>query len=130
MRGSLLVPLGMIVIAAASTAGLLRDEAIRYAHRTPSIVGVPDLGLTTLRRIIPQGETLGFITDRNQPEAVAHRLYGLNYSLAPLIVENTANRRFVLGDFRDQSSIPFALEQHRLRVVVAAGNGILLLEAR
>jgi hypothetical protein len=130
MRGSLLTPLLMIAFAAASSVTLLRDASVRYVNRNPQIVGVLDAGLTSLRRIVPHGETLGFVTDRNGLEAIDKRLYGLTYSLAPLVVEKTAYRRFVIGDFRRKSSIPIALGQYRLLVVEDLGNGFLLCAAQ
>jgi hypothetical protein len=125
MRGLLLAPILMIAFATASSVALLRDASLRYVHRTPQVVGALDVDLASLRQIVPRGETLGFITDRNDVEAVDERLYGLSYSLAPLIVENTANRRFVIGDFRRKANIPIALTQYRLRVVETLGNGFL-----
>jgi hypothetical protein len=130
MRRSLLAPVLMIAFAAASSVTLLRDASVRYVNRSPQIVGVPDAGLTSLRRIVPHGETLGFVTDRSDVEAADKRLYGLSYSLAPLVVQKTTSRRFVIGDFRSESSIPIALKQYRLHVVEDLGNGFLLCTAQ
>jgi len=130
MRGSLLAPILMIAFAAGSSVTLLRDASVRYANRTPQVVGVLDAGLTRLRRVVSRGETLGFVTDRSDVEAADKRLYGLTYSLAPLVVEKTASRRFVIGDFRSKSSIPIALKQYRLHVVEDLGNGFLLCAAQ
>jgi hypothetical protein len=59
MRGSLLTPILMIAFATASSVTLLRDASLRYVSRSPQIVGALDAGLTSLRRIVPPGETLG-----------------------------------------------------------------------
>jgi hypothetical protein len=59
MRGSLLTPILMIAFATASSVTLLRDASLRYVSRSPQIVGAFDAGLTSLRRIVPPGETLG-----------------------------------------------------------------------
>ena len=47
----------------------------------------------------------------------------MTYSLAPLIVEKTANRHFVIGDFRSTSSISVTLSQRHLHYVEDLGNG-------
>ena len=126
----MLIPVAMIAFATASSVGLLRDEAFGYVHRTSYIVGVPDAAVMSLRSIVPKGETLGFISDGNDPGAVGRRLYGATYSLVPLIVEKTANRRFVIGDFRNKASISIALNQYRLRFVEDLGNGFFLLASQ
>ena len=59
MRGSLLTPILMIAFATASSVTLLRDASLRYVSRSPQIVGAFDASLTSLRRIVPPGETLG-----------------------------------------------------------------------
>jgi hypothetical protein len=130
MRGSQLVLVVMVAFAIASSATLLSDEIFRYVHRTPNIVGIPDTAVMVLRGIVPKGETLGFISDGSDPGAVGRRLYGATYSLVPLVIDSTANRRFVIGDFRTKASIPTALSQHRLYVVKDLGNGFLLLAAQ
>jgi len=124
-----LVPVAMIAFATVSSGTLLWDEIFRYVRRTPFVVGVPDAVIMSLRSIVSKTETLGFISDRIGPE-FGSRLFGTTYSLAPLIVENTPNRRFVIGDFRSKASIPVALSQHRLYIVEDLGNGFLLLAAQ
>lgn len=130
MRRSVLVPLVMMAFATASTTRFLSGTIERYRHRSPNTVGVPDAAISRLRSTVPEGEALGFISDGTDPEIVGKRLYGVTYSLAPLLVENTANRRFVIGDFRSISNIPISLGQHRLRVVQDLGNGLFLLAAQ
>jgi len=127
MRASLLVLLLMVAFAITSTVTSLSNTVVRYVHRTAYTVGVPDTGLQSVRCLIPKGEALGFVTDEDDSEAASRRLYGLTYSLAPLIVENTATHRFVIGDFRKPSSISPALTRYRLRVVQDLGNGFQLL---
>jgi hypothetical protein len=129
MRRSTLVSIVTIGFAVASAATALSDVIFRYIHRTPHIIGVPDAGARSLRRLVPRGETLGFITDANDREASDRRLHGVAYSLAPLIVERTADRPFVIGDFRSQANISIALSGHRLRVVGGLGNGFILFAA-
>ena len=129
MRGLVLIPAAMIALATVSSATLLWDEIFRYVHRTPHLVGIPDTAVKNLRSIVPKGETLGFVSDRSGPD-FGTRLFGMTYSLAPLIVENTANRRLVIGDFRSQSSIPIALNRYRVHIVKNLGNGFLLLAAQ
>src|SRR5258708_11084046 len=130
MSRSLLVRLVIIVFAITSSGTLLWQEIYQYNHRTPQAVRIRDLDWNGLRAIIPNGETLGFVTDKTNPAMVDEALYAANYSFAPLIVENTVNRRVLLGDFRNNSSVPIALRQYRLRVVQDFGNGFLLLEAQ
>jgi hypothetical protein len=130
MRGSVLIPVAMIAFATVSSVALLRDEIIGYVHRTPNVIGIPDSAVMSLRSIVPKGETFGFLSDRNNPEVVDKRLYSATYSLAPSIVERTANRRFIIGDFRSKSNIPMVLERHQLHIVEDLGNGFLLLSAQ
>lgn len=130
MRASVLLAVVMIAFATASSVALLKDEVFRYVHRVPHILGVSDAAVASVRKIVPQGDTLGFISDGNSPGSAARRLYAVTYSLAPLIVEATASRRFIIGAFRDKASIPIALSQHRLRVVEDLGNGFWLLAAQ
>jgi hypothetical protein len=130
MRGLVLIPLAMIAFAIVSSVTLLSDEIFRYVHRTPNIVGIPDTATMSLRSIVPKDETLGFISDGSDPGAVGRRLYGATYSLIPLVIDNTTNHRFVIGDFRNKASIPLALSRHRLYIVKNLGNGFLLLAAQ
>ena len=130
MRAAVLVPVAMVAFATVSSGTLLWDEISRYVHRTPNIVGIPDTAVMNLRSIVPKGETLGFISDGSDPGAIGRRLYGATYSLVPLVIDNTANHRFVIGDFRNKQSIPVALSQHRLYIVKDLGNGFLLLAAQ
>jgi hypothetical protein len=126
MKGAVIVPLVMVAFATASAATMLRDAVLGFVHRTHYSVRILDADLKRLQSIIPKGETLGYITDGKDIEAVNLRLYGLNYNLSPLIVENAANRRFVIGDFRSKSSIPTAFKQQGMRVVKDLGDGLLL----
>jgi len=130
MRAAVVVPFLMIAFAAASTIIMLSDAGFRYVHRTPYTLGVPDASVMSVRHRIPKGETLGFVSDRDDLEAANRRLYGLTYSLAPLIVESKATHRFVVGDFEEPSSIPLALAHYRLHVAEDLGNGFLLLAAQ
>ena len=130
MRAAGVLSAIIVAFAAASAAMFLRDTIVSYVHRTPFVIGVPAAAAVGLRVLIPKGETLGFISDGNDLNAIDRSLYGITYSLAPLIVEHTANRRFVVGDFRSKSSIPKALTQYRLRIVEDLGNGFLLLAAQ
>ena len=130
MRASLLIPFAMIAFALASAATSLSDSILSYAHRQPYITGVPDTASLRVLGVVPQGEPLGFITDVEGRDAGDRRLYVSTYGLAPLILENTANRRFVIGDFRHRSNMAAALRQHRLGIVEDLGNGFLLLAAR
>jgi hypothetical protein len=129
MRAPVLVSLAMIMVAAVSAATLIEEATLGYLHRIPYIAGVPDASVTSLRRIVPRGESLGFITDGSDRQAIDKRLYGLTYSLAPFIVENTPDRRFVIGDFQNRSDISVKLGRYRLSLVEDLGNGFLLLKA-
>jgi hypothetical protein len=128
MSRSLLVRLSIIIFAIVSSGTLLWQEIYRYNHRTLQVVGIRDFDWKSLRAVIPNGETLGFITDKTNSEKVDESLYAANYTLAPLIVENTVNRRLLLGDFRNSSSIATALRRYGLRVAQDFGGGFLLLE--
>jgi hypothetical protein len=130
MSRSQLVRLVIIEFAIISSTNLLWQEIHRYNHRTPQAVGISDLAWKDLQAAIPKGETLGFITDKTNPGMIEEALYTANYSLAPLIVENTLDRRVLLGDFRNSSSVAIALRQYRLSVMQDLGNGFLLLEPK
>jgi hypothetical protein len=130
MRASALVSLAVIIVAAVSTATSIEDAIRRYLRRIPYIIGAPDSGVTSLSRIVPKGETLGFITDRSDGERIDKRLYGLTYSIAPLLVESAPNnRRFIVGDFENRSDTAINLTRNRLGFVEDLGNGFLLLKA-
>lgn len=130
MRTALPIPLSMIAFAIAAATMSLHDELSRYVQAAPYILGVPDSGSVRVRSIVPKGEPLGFITDVEGRDEGDRRLYAATYSLAPLVLEKTTSRRFVIADFRHRSSIAPALRQHRLVVVEDLGNGFLLLAAR
>lgn len=130
MRAPVLVPLAMIVVAAVSAATLIEEATLRYVHWMPNIVGVPNASVATLSGIVPKGETLGFISAGSDPGTIDKRRYGLAYSLAPFLVENTPNRRFVIGDFQNSSDIPVNLGRYRLNFIADLGNGFLLLKAQ
>jgi len=127
MKSSLLIPFAMIAFALASAAMSLRDELSRYAQRVPYILGVPEAGSEHLRSTVPTGERLGFFSDRSDSEVAGRRMYAAIYSLAPFTVDNTPNRRFVIGDFQDESEIPLSLSREGLHLVADLGNGFWLL---
>jgi len=128
MRAQLIL-LAMIAFALASAALSLGDAFSRYTHRTTNSVGIPDAGTGRLRAAVPKGERLGFFSDRSDSEAADRRMRAAVYSLAPLLVENTPKRPFVIGDFQNEAGIPVSLSGHRLRAVADLGNGFWLLAA-
>ena len=127
MSKFLLSRLVVITFVIASSGTLLMHEIHQDVYQTPRAVGVPGFNPADLRRVIPNGEPLGFITDQTNPELMGIALHAANYSLAPFIVENTVSRRFVLGSFRGKAPSAIALRQYGLTVVRDFGNGFLLL---
>jgi hypothetical protein len=127
MSKLLLSRLVISIFAIASSGTLLVHEVHQYVHQTPRVVGIPGFNPADLRRVIPNGEPLGFITDQTTPERIGIELHAANYSLAPFIVENTVSRRLLLGCFRDKSTSEIALRRYGLTVVRDFGNGFLLL---
>jgi len=99
----------MIAFEIASSVILLTDASVRYVSRSPQIVGALDADRRVCGGLFPRGETLGFVTDRGDVEAADKRLYGITYILAPLVVENTANRRFVLSETFDAKRVYLSL---------------------
>src|SRR5690242_8671714 len=104
MSKLLLSRLAIVIFAIASSATLLMQEVHQYVHQTPRVVGLVGFNPADLRNVIPNGESLGFITDQTNPELMGVALHAANYSLAPFIVENTVSRHFLLGSFHDKSS--------------------------
>ena len=127
MRRTVFVLLVIESAAVSSAATLLMSVLSERAHAVPDVVGAPNADRKRLQEMVRKGETLGFITGGEDPEAVNSRLYGLNWSLAPLIVERTANRRFVIEDVRATSNPPAVGSQLRLHVLEDLGNGFVLL---
>jgi hypothetical protein len=78
-----------------------------------------------VRKILPAHGTVGYFSD---VPADVGRYYLTQYALAPLVVENSTNHYFVVGNLSDaRSPIPMNRDWVLVRNF---GNGVVLLENR
>lgn len=83
----------------------------------------------TLKEILPLHTTVGYISDELGDDGT-WGYYQTQYALSPIVIERTANREIVIGNFRDASAAQQILVESNLTVQKDLGNGVLLLVRR
>jgi len=118
-----LIVLSVTITTARNFVGMLHlvrmpfvDEVLRYDRR-----------FEPLKRALPQGTIVGFVTDATNSSEINRRAQMVSYALSPIAIDRLSERPLVVGDFAG----PGAAAQHigpGLRVRHDFGDGVLLLE--
>ena len=82
-----------------------------------------------LRKALPTHATVGYISDELGDDGT-WGFYQTQYALSPIVIDRTANREIVIGNFRDASAAQQILMESNLTVQKDFGNGVLLLARR
>jgi hypothetical protein len=81
-----------------------------------------------LRKMLPKHGVVGYFGDSQTDQPGVAHYYLTQYALAPLVVDNSIDHHFVVGNFADpNSTVPM---NHDLVLVRDFGNGVILLENR
>jgi hypothetical protein len=83
----------------------------------------------TLKKTLPSHATVGYISDALGDDG-NWDYYQTQYELSPIIIDRTANREIVIGNFRDANVVQQILMENDLTVQKDLGNGVLLLARR
>lgn len=127
--------LGAILSVAAVSllsVGRLFFQVADFYPNAPSPDGVTEFEgrFAVLRGMLPPKGIIGYMTDPGTPPADtnAQAEYHLTqYALAPILVVNSPQQRFVVGNFH-QTVTTGSLRDRGFRTVREFGKGIVLLE--
>lgn len=122
----------MVATVSLVSMGRLFFQVADFYPRAPSPDGVTDFDrrFTALRAILPAKGIIGYLTDPDTPpgDTNAQAEYRLaQYALAPLLVVNSPNQKFVVGNFH-RAVTTGSLRDRGYKLVREFGNGIALLE--
>ncbi|MBI2687540.1 MAG: hypothetical protein HYX27_14600 [Acidobacteria bacterium] len=103
-----------------------------FYPKAPSPDGVTDFDrrFQALRSMLPPKGIIGYMTDPDTPanDTNAQAEYYLTqYALAPIVVVNSPDQRFVVGNFHNAVTTG-SLRDRGFKLVREFGNGIALLE--
>jgi hypothetical protein len=99
----------------------------------PGLIGKDEISLYEkrfegLKKILPAHGVVGYITGEGLEPIRANTDYHLTqYTLAPVIVLRTYQRRLVVGNFTQGASGREVAAKHNLTVLKDFGNGVMLL---
>jgi len=127
--------LGAIVSVAAVSllsVGRLFVQVSDFYPKAPAIDGVTefDRRFVALRAMLPPKGIIGYLTDPgiSPADTNAQAEYHLaQYALAPVLVVNSPEQRFVVGNFHRTVTVG-SLRDRGFKTVKEFGNGIVLLE--
>ena len=114
------------------SVGRLFFQVVDFYPTAPSTDGVTefDRRFVALRGMLPPKGIIGYMTDPETPpgDTNAQAEYHLTqYSLAPILVVNSPQQRFVIGNFHTTVTTG-GLRDRGFKLVKEFGNGIVLLE--
>ena len=127
--------LGAILSVAAVSllsVGRLFFQVADFYPKAPSPDGVTEFEgrFAVLRGMLPPKGIIGYMTDPETPptDTNAQAEYHLTqYALAPVLVVNSSQQRFVVGNFH-RAVTTGALRDRGFKTLREFGNGIVLLE--
>jgi len=127
--------LGAILLVAAVSllsVGRLFFQVADFYPKAPSPDGVTEFEgrFAVLRGMLPPKGIIGYMTDPDTPAADtnAQAEYHLTqYALAPILVVNSSQQRFVIGNFH-RAVTTGGLRDRGFKTLREFGNGIVLLE--
>lgn len=82
-----------------------------------------------LKKILAPHGTVGYVSDKVGDDGIWD-YYQAQYALAPVILEMTAEREIVVGNFQDPSNAHQTLMNGNLTIQKDFGNGVFLLTRR
>ena len=123
----------LIAYSLYHSISLVRSSTLRYLERVkPDPIAALDKRFEPLKvGLSTYGcEKVGYITDIPQDGGWVDQYFRAQYTLAPIIVNDSTNASLVVGDFRNTSSIEGTIRDAGLSPVADYGNGVLLLSRR
>jgi uncharacterized protein YqgQ len=123
-RGGIL--LVMVTICLLSEFRLLKQAGMLH----PSLLSrepqsLYDKRFNDVRKMLPKHGVVGYLSDRS---GNVGSYYLTQYALAPLVVDNSMDHHFVIGNFGDAHS-PISIN-HDWVLLRDFGNGVILFENR
>jgi hypothetical protein len=109
-----------VVCCLLSSARLVVD-ATTSRHTPDGVAKLSDQRFPALKAALPQRGVVGYIGESGNSGTADY--YLTQYALAPLLIENSTNHDFVIGNF--PASPPARFPQN-LQLVKDFGNGVLL----
>ncbi len=114
------------------SVGRLFFQVVDFYPTAPSIDGVTEFDgrFAALRGMLPAKGIIGYMTDPETPpgDTNAQAEYHLTqYSLAPILVVNSPQQRYVIGNFH-KAVTTGSLQDRGYKLMKEFGNGIVLLE--
>jgi hypothetical protein len=121
-----------VSVVSLLSVGRMFLQVADYYPQAPSPDGVTefDSRFVALRMMLPPKGVIGYITDPDTPAADTNATaeYHLaQYALAPIVVVNSPEHRFVIGNFHKGVSTG-SLRDRGFQLVREFGNGIVLLQ--
>ena len=119
----------VIMMCLLSSSRLLKQAG----QLQPSLLGqepqsLYDKRFHDVRQMLPKHGVVGYFGDSQADEPGLAHYYLTQYALAPLVVDNSIDHHFVVGNFAEPNlKMPF---NHDLVLVRDFGNGVILLENR
>ncbi|MEO7145404.1 MAG: hypothetical protein ABI165_18060 [Bryobacteraceae bacterium] len=123
---------GMVLLGAIAVASILTKLADTYGQYAqvagqPSSIPAFTTRFDALRKALPAEGVIGYITDHvGDPNQAIAEYYITQYALAPVLVTNSFDQKFVVGNFHGAMD-PAAIKTKGLEFVRDFGNGVELL---
>jgi hypothetical protein len=125
--------IGVLIVGSSYHAVTLLKSSVRtyLARPGPDPVTVFEKRFERLRKQVSSYHRVGYVTD-DSPDTGDWFIeyFRTQYTLAPVIVDNSTDDDAIVGNFHDPESMQRIIKDSGLRVVSDFGNGVLLLAGR
>ena len=121
-----------VAVASLLSVGRLFFQVAEFYPKAPSPDGVTEFDgrFAVLRGMLPPKGIIGYMTDPDTTPADTNaraEYYLTQYALAPVLVVNSSQQRFVVGNFH-RAVTTGGLRDRGFKSLREFGNGIVLLE--
>lgn len=99
------------------------------AKITPSRIALYGRRFVALRKTLPAHGVVGYISDKTGDEAT-WEYYQTQYFLAPLLLDRSSDREFVVGNFQHPYVDADWLANHNLILLQDFGDGVMLFSRK
>jgi hypothetical protein len=125
------------VLLLCASAVVYAVEICRRTHvltkAPPDHVTLQEVRLAGLKKRLPADGNFGYVADdfnEVDKDAAWRKFATTQYSLAPIVLERTAERELVVGVFKDPNAIPAVAAGSGLLVVEDFGHGVVLFKKK
>jgi hypothetical protein len=124
----------LILFTLFSNIRLLFHQIISFKPKSigEDYISLSEKRFTALKKALPPHGAVGYLTDV-YPEKIAVNAmamagyYAARYSLAPIVIANTPEKKLVVGNFQNIKGYPQIYKKYGLVPVKNFNNGLFLL---